>query len=270
MENPTPFDLSEAIRRWQQDLSTSPAFWADNVEELTSHLRASIQKLKANGLSEEEAFQIAASRIGDRGQLEREFAKVHTAVNGSLPVILFWIVAGLCLFPIVLSMSVVVLYLGLLLSRMNSGFLPFFTLFSKMVPSLVIRGISIPYFSAFSLVVVFVSCLCWRFITGSWRGFYVFIISSFEGLADTKPLLTAVKLAVVGTIAASLMDTVMFLAARMLSPSSSCIIRWGSLAWDFAINLVLITTMILLAKRGLYKTPAVDSGRHNCSTSNSR
>ena len=76
MENPSPFDLNEAIRCWQQNLSDSPAFKADNLEELTSHLRASIQKLKADGLSEKEAFQIATQRIGERGALEREFAKV--------------------------------------------------------------------------------------------------------------------------------------------------------------------------------------------------
>jgi hypothetical protein len=270
MENPTPFDLNEAIRRWQQELSTSPAFCADNVEELASHLRASIQKLKANGLSEEEAFQIAASRIGERGQLEREFAKVHPAVNWSLPVILFWIVAGLYLFPIVLSMSAIVLYSGLFLSRIYSGFLPFFTPFLNVVQSLVICGISIPFFTAFSLVVVFVSCLCWRLITGSWRGFHAFIISRFEGLAHTKPMLTAMKLAVVAMVALSSEYIVMFLAGRMMAPSSSHIIPWGFLACNVAINVVLITTMILLARRGLYKTPPVDGGQHNCTTSNSR
>ena len=64
MENRTPFDLNEAIRRWQENLGDSPAFGADNLEELASHLRASVQSLKADGLSEEEAFLIATRRIG--------------------------------------------------------------------------------------------------------------------------------------------------------------------------------------------------------------
>ena len=76
MENRTPFDLNEAIRRWQQNLGASPALSADNVEELASHLRASVQKLQADGLSEEEAFQAATRRLGERGALEREFGKV--------------------------------------------------------------------------------------------------------------------------------------------------------------------------------------------------
>ena len=77
MENPTPFDLNEAIRRWQESFGASRAFGADNLEELASHLRASVQRLQADGLSEEEAFQIAVRRLGERGALERELAKVH-------------------------------------------------------------------------------------------------------------------------------------------------------------------------------------------------
>ncbi len=77
MENQTPFDLNEAIRRWQQSLAASPALSADNLEELASHLRASVQSLQADGLSEEEAFLAATRRLGERGALEREFAKIN-------------------------------------------------------------------------------------------------------------------------------------------------------------------------------------------------
>jgi hypothetical protein len=76
MENPTPFDLNEAIRRWRENLGASPALSVDNLEELASHLRASVQQLQADGLSEEEAFLAATRRLGERGALEREFAKV--------------------------------------------------------------------------------------------------------------------------------------------------------------------------------------------------
>jgi hypothetical protein len=61
MENRTPFDLNEAIRRWQQNLGASPALNADDLEELASHLRALVQKLQADGLSEEEAFLAAVT-----------------------------------------------------------------------------------------------------------------------------------------------------------------------------------------------------------------
>lgn len=100
MENPTPFDLNEAIRRWRQDLGKSPAFQADNLEELASHLRASVQRLAATGLSEAEAFEIAVRRIGERGTLEREFCKVNVARALPLSTLLFWIVTALYLWQV--------------------------------------------------------------------------------------------------------------------------------------------------------------------------
>jgi cytochrome c-type biogenesis protein CcmH/NrfG len=72
MDNRTPFDLNEAIRRWQESLGASPALSADNQGELAAHLRASVQKLQVDGLSEEEAFLAATRRLGERGALERE------------------------------------------------------------------------------------------------------------------------------------------------------------------------------------------------------
>ncbi len=77
METPTPFDLNEAIRLWQQNLATSPALSADNLEELASHLRASVQSLQADGLSDEEAFLAATRRLGEPAALEQEYAKVN-------------------------------------------------------------------------------------------------------------------------------------------------------------------------------------------------
>jgi len=95
--------LNEAIRRWQENLGASPAFGRDNLEELASHLRASVGRLKATGLSEEEAFVIAARRIGEQGALEREYAKVNWAVGWSWAMFLFWIVAGIYLIQVVSS-----------------------------------------------------------------------------------------------------------------------------------------------------------------------
>ena len=92
MENPTPFDLNAAIHRWQQDLAASLAVDVDNLEELTAHLRDSIQRLKATGLSEAESFLVASRRMGTMDQLSGEFSKV----NGGLVwrVRAFWMLAG--------------------------------------------------------------------------------------------------------------------------------------------------------------------------------
>jgi hypothetical protein len=59
MENQTEFDLNRAIQQWRAGLADSPAFRAENLDELESHLHDSIRALEAHGLSVEEAFLIA-------------------------------------------------------------------------------------------------------------------------------------------------------------------------------------------------------------------
>ena len=96
MENPTPFDLNEAIRRWQENLAASPAVCADNLEEMASHLRASVQSLKAAGLSEAESFLVASRRLGAVDELRCEFSKVNRALvwRGRA----FWMLAGMLVY----------------------------------------------------------------------------------------------------------------------------------------------------------------------------
>jgi hypothetical protein len=92
MENPTSFDLNAAIRRWQQDLAASPAVGPDNLEELAAHLRDSVQRLRATGLSEAESFLIASRRVGGVDELSSEFSKVNRALVWRVRV--FWMCAG--------------------------------------------------------------------------------------------------------------------------------------------------------------------------------
>jgi len=77
MDTTTPFDLNRAIQRWRENLSQSPAFRRENLDELESHLRDSVIALEARGLSAEEAFMVAETRIGKGGTLEKEFAKTN-------------------------------------------------------------------------------------------------------------------------------------------------------------------------------------------------
>jgi hypothetical protein len=81
METPTSFDLNRAIQSWRENLGQSPAFRGEDLDELESHLCDSIATLQIRGLSAEEAFMVAANRIGKGGTLESEFGKVNgTAV----------------------------------------------------------------------------------------------------------------------------------------------------------------------------------------------
>ena len=96
MEDPTPFDVNEAIHRWQQNLAASPAVCADNLEELASHLRASVQRLQATGLSEDEAFLVASRRLGAVDELDREFSKVNRGLVWRARA--FWMLAGMLVY----------------------------------------------------------------------------------------------------------------------------------------------------------------------------
>ena len=87
MANETSFDLNVAIKSWRENLAQSPAFRSENLNELESHLRDSVAALQAKGLTAEEAFLIAARRIGPPKALEGEFGKV----NGTL----MWLERGL-------------------------------------------------------------------------------------------------------------------------------------------------------------------------------
>ena len=92
MENPTVFDLNRAIRSWRDHLGRWPAFQRENLDELEAHLLDSIAGWQARGLSPEEAFLIAARRIGSAASLEPEFQKV----NGSAIWLdrFFWMLIG--------------------------------------------------------------------------------------------------------------------------------------------------------------------------------
>lgn len=77
METTTTFDLNQAIQRWREGLAASPAFRNENLDELEAHLRDSIESLHKSSLSVEEAFLVAARRLGKDASLETEFKKIN-------------------------------------------------------------------------------------------------------------------------------------------------------------------------------------------------
>ena len=77
MENPAQFDLNERICVWRERLLNAAALKHGDVAELEAHLRDGCADLRTRGLSEEEAFLVAARRLGHGDQLDREFSKVN-------------------------------------------------------------------------------------------------------------------------------------------------------------------------------------------------
>jgi hypothetical protein len=72
------FDLESQIRKWRRHVQSAGSLGAQDVEELESHLRDSIDELTGRGVSVEEAFIVSVRRMGDTEALHDEFAKVST------------------------------------------------------------------------------------------------------------------------------------------------------------------------------------------------
>ena len=72
------FDLESQIRKWRSHVQAAGTLGAQDVEELESHLRDSIDELTGRGVSVEEAFIVSIRRMGDAEALHDEFAKVST------------------------------------------------------------------------------------------------------------------------------------------------------------------------------------------------
>ena len=77
MENPTPFSLNEAIRRWRAEFGSQSSLNALEVEELEAHLRDHVAQLEAAGMRPEAAFAVATRQLGDRQRVATEFAKIN-------------------------------------------------------------------------------------------------------------------------------------------------------------------------------------------------
>jgi hypothetical protein len=78
METRISFDLNGAIQQWRENLGHSPAFRRESLDELEEHLRDSVAKLQTQGLAADEAFMVAAKRIGKDQALMSEYAKVNS------------------------------------------------------------------------------------------------------------------------------------------------------------------------------------------------
>src|SRR5262245_48953549 len=107
MEKQTSFDLSAELQRWRAGLETSSSFQKDDLDELESHVRDSTTALRAQGLTEEEAFLIALRRTGQQEQLAAEFATINESSIWMER--LLWIVMGSMAMSALWSMTTTLL-----------------------------------------------------------------------------------------------------------------------------------------------------------------
>lgn len=71
------FDLNDSIRCWKSAFEQHEGCSTDDVQELESHLREEVAALERSGLSEQEAFMVGVSRLGNPGEVCNEYAKAN-------------------------------------------------------------------------------------------------------------------------------------------------------------------------------------------------
>ena len=69
------YDLDHSIANWRATIARNGTCSTDELEELEAHLREEIEALAELGLSEQEAFSIGVSRMGNSGAISSEYAK---------------------------------------------------------------------------------------------------------------------------------------------------------------------------------------------------
>jgi hypothetical protein len=70
------FDLAERKRHWLDHLAAN-GVPAEALDELETHLDETVAELAGKGLNDEEAFLVAAHRLGPVQAVGREYVKVH-------------------------------------------------------------------------------------------------------------------------------------------------------------------------------------------------
>jgi len=86
------FDLNEAIGAWRRRMGANPDIQEGDLDELEDHLREGVADLRQGGLNEEEAFLVAARRLGDPEVLAGEFATADPGLRRRVR--LRWMVVG--------------------------------------------------------------------------------------------------------------------------------------------------------------------------------
>lgn len=75
------FDLKNAVEAWSQTVRAGRCEGSESVDELTDHLYCEIDRARGEGMSDEQAFAAAVTRIGAPKALVAEQAKNRTLLQ---------------------------------------------------------------------------------------------------------------------------------------------------------------------------------------------
>jgi hypothetical protein len=179
-------DVEEQIEQWRASLAGSELLRGEDAAELESHLREEMGHLRTSGLSDNEAFFVARSRLGDTEALEEEFAKVNAPRR--LRNRLCWMIAGVLAYWVAVHFAGAASGIALAIAQATGG--------SPYVLGLIASGVQIVGFCAMALVIVW---FCGRYFQ--------------PGSPSRIQITTRVRIAF---LAALLMETVGFALTRAL------------------------------------------------------
>lgn len=69
------FELEREVRAWSETVYATRCRSAASVAELSDHLYCEIDRARAEGMSDEQAFTAAVAKLGSAGELAAEHAK---------------------------------------------------------------------------------------------------------------------------------------------------------------------------------------------------
>jgi hypothetical protein len=75
------FNLEQAIGKWREQMRANGMGSPEPLEELESHLRENIRKLRLSGASDREAFRMALSQMGEVSRVSAEFKKLNRGLS---------------------------------------------------------------------------------------------------------------------------------------------------------------------------------------------
>jgi ABC-type multidrug transport system fused ATPase/permease subunit len=74
------FNLEKAVNQWCSEVIKG-AGTPERRDELKDHLYSDVERLQAQGLTQEQAFRAAIERLGETTSLAGEYAKNHNLLN---------------------------------------------------------------------------------------------------------------------------------------------------------------------------------------------
>jgi hypothetical protein len=120
MAPPADFDLAASLTRWRESLGAHEALTPERVRELETHLRDSLAEIRAQGITANEAFWVAARRVGDASSLAGQFVQADPASVWRTRV--FWMLMGLILVEMVMLLPGFLRLAALEIAAHDNGF----------------------------------------------------------------------------------------------------------------------------------------------------